>query len=357
MESNEQMNIIFEKAKSHGGLAQYCTLREFEKSITDLAKSIDESKESLSFLKTYDEKDVSKLEHAFICFFVLFTSYRRNSNYKKMKELYEKYIDLFANDYPICLHITNLYNLNVYKNDRSLYKALKESMKIATEKDKNNKYDFTSHPGILHLFGDACATYYERNIEAKESDESKEIIASAIKCVDIAINEEPEYSKYYCTKGRLLGLSKKYDSAEEQIKEAISMEADKEKRDEHRIREFEQHLITISILRTHDITNDKVGELNKLKVDNYKTISLMTALLAFLLGTIAIFANLTNPLHIVFILLAYVALLLILLGVVLFALSLAMKDIKKKYIAFEISIFIVGVILFTTSLLLIAFLG
>lgn len=58
---------------------------------------------------------------------------------------------------------------------------------------------------------------------------------------------------------------------------------------------YESYLIQGTSIRQFDLHNEKYKELEKIKVNNFKIIALMTTLLGFLLGSINIFSSVNNP--------------------------------------------------------------
>lgn len=360
MAENEQYEFLntseFQKlliSEDEKGLPEYCQDRKFEEGVTAYATNANFEKNvegAEEYLKNYwSSTEQAERNKAFVCFFALFTYYRRKSMFEYLDTLFLIYLKKFEDEYKICPHISNNYYLHRYNNDRELLKAIKSSQELATK--VINGVDLTKHSGVLHLFSEAVAKYYERNLEEKDTTDAQDTLVLALGCINNAIDLEPAYSKFYATKGRILALLKKYDGAEFCIKEAMSKEMQLKDHSASRMNEFEQHLVTLAILRSYDSTNEKVGELNKLKVDNYKTISFMTAILAFLLGSIGLFSSVTQPLQLAFLLLAYFGLLLVMLSIVIIALSFTLRDLKKKYIIFYIVLFIVGIACFVGSIL------
>ena len=144
----------------------------------------------------------------------------------------------------------------------------------------------------------------------------------------------------------------KYSSGEEYINKAIKSINVSPDRD--RIaREYEQYLVKSSILRAYDLTNDKIKELDQVKVNNFKSLALMTTLLGFLLGTINIFIYCETPFSLAMMMLCYLALLLVLISVVLLGLNLSLEGHKKKFFIYDILILVVGIVIFTISILIV----
>ncbi|HNX16561.1 MAG TPA: hypothetical protein PKO28_04310 [Bacilli bacterium] len=324
--------------------------RKFEKQITERAKLKPEEVTALESELATLSKNPNEINKAFIAFFVIFTYYRRSTRLDDLKKLFYSYQGLFASKFAVFEHIDNLFHINVFANDSDLLRTLIKSEKLTEKKEEIDGvlYDFSTHSGVLHLFSETCAKYYERNLEVKDDLEAKDRINHAIDCAKAIISSG--YSKFYATLGRLEALIGNYPLAEKNIKEAISIENSSSNPDSTRIREFEQHLNTLSIIRSYDLTSEKVGELNKIKTDNYKMVSVISTILAFLIGSIEIFSNLTDPLSLAMILLAYASLITILLSVVLTVLSFTSKSKRRGSLAVSLCALFAGIIGFTVAI-------
>lgn len=329
----------------------YVNTRKFEEEITRIAKTID-----FSVIKSEDLKkevdNISDKNVKFIFFFIVFTALRR-AKFGSLESYVDKYCLEFT--YPIFNHIELLSKKP--KSDRELRKLMIDAWKLTQIKYEN--VDFTSHEGILNNFSELTARYYENNLDKRNDQEDVEMLNSAKDCIERAISlskkstgENNIYPKYYLNKGRLLALLGKYDDGEFYINLAI--ESIKEDSDRVRtVNEYQQYLLKVSIIRSFDLSDEKVRDLEKIKVNNYKIIALMTTLLGFLLGEITIFSKIEDVFTMTMLMLAYLALLLILCGVVLFSLSITFKERKKKLYVFDIGILIVGIILFTITMIII----
>ena len=149
--------------------------------------------------------------------------------------------------------------------------------------------------------------------------------------------------------GRILILRGKYAKGEDEIHNAISLISDSADRIAI-VSEYNQYLLKSSIIHSYDLTEEKNKDLEKVKVNNYKSIALMTTLLGFLLGAINIFTSVTDPFTLAMLMLCYLGLLLILLGAVLFGLSITMKDKKVIEYIYTALLVVAGAVIFGVTL-------
>ena len=124
---------------------------------------------------------------------------------------------------------------------------------------------------------------------------------------------------------------------------------------DNRVRLYEQYLIKASFIRAYNLNDAKYRDLEKIKVNNYKMVALMTTLLGFLLGTITIFTQTPRAEDLALLMLAFLSLILVLAGVVLLGLSISIKEKKKQLYIYDISLISIGALLFITTMLIIIF--
>lgn len=327
---------------------EYINNREFETDVTNIAKKID----TKAIGKKEVDKTISQLLKennkplAFITFFIFFTAYRRNK-IGNILDFCNQYISDFL-EYEITEHIkilamySNTANVNAYDT------LIQRTEKLIT---KNGSL-FTEHSGIINLYAELICAYYERNLDLRDGDEDHALLEKALAKIEHIITIE-NYHKYHLNRGRLLILLDKCDEGESEILKAISLiEQDSEDR-ENRVRLYEQYLIKASFIRAYDLNDAKYRELEKIKVNNYKMVALMTTLLGFLLGTITIFTETRTPKTLALLMLSFLSLILILAGVVLLGLSISFKERKKELYIYDLSLIGIGALLFIISMLII----
>ena len=83
----------------------------------------------------------------------------------------------------------------------------------------------------------------------------------------------------------------------------------------------------------------------------------MTTLLGFLLGAINIFTTVNDPFTLGMLMLCYAGLLFILLGAILFGLSLTFKERKIRLFVYDIGLLLSGIVVFSVTLAIIILKG
>ena len=225
---------------------------------------------------------------------------------------------------------------------------------------KNEYCDFTNHTGVLNVYTALICKYFEYQLDERHDGNNKELLIKALKCIKNAIDLEKEekgsydlvYPKFYLNYGRILILLGKYDKGEAEIQKDIRLLQDSADR-EALVTEYNQYLLKSSIIHSYDLNEEKIKDLDKIKVNNYKSIALMTTLLGFLLGAINIFTTITDPFTLGMLMLCYAGLLFVLLGSILLGLTLTFKEQKARLYIYDIILIIFGVIIFGVTLALI----
>ena len=331
--------------------------RLFEIEITKIASSYKMNAELEEFLtKEIETKYDEDKKYAFVIYFVLFTMCRRQ-NYGNILDLSKQYSELF-NDYEIIRHI-NLMAVLVKSTDAStIYKAIKNGTNLVNIKNEN--CDFTVHTGVLNAYSELICKYFEFQLDERKEPENAEYLKKGLACIIQAIKIETEakgsidkvYSKFFLNRGRLLILLGKHAKGEADIVRAIELlplSADRESK----VTEYNQYLVKASIIHAYDLNEEKVQDLDKIKVSNYKSIALMTTLLGFLLGTINIFTTISDTYTLGMLMLCYLGLLLILVGTILLGFTLNFRERKARLYIYDILLLIVGIAIFVVTIILI----
>ena len=332
--------------------------REYELKVTDLAKSCIVDSDIYNNLHNHFTTllKANNKKEAFTVYFVLYTMCRRQ-NYGDFLSMALDYLDDF-DEYEIMRHIKLMAILDKATHSTTLYKAIKESEKMVEL--KNEYCDFTEHTGVLNVYTALICKYFEYQLDERNDGNNKELLIKALKCIKKAIELEKEekgsydlvYAKFYLNHGRILILLGKYDKGEEEIQKAIRLLKDSADR-QALVTEYNQYLLKSSIIHSYDLNEEKIKDLDKIKVNNYKSIALMTTLLGFLLGAINIFTTVESPFTLAMLMLCYAGLLLILLGSILFGLTLTFKEQKIRLYFYDVALAIFGVIIFGVTLAII----
>ena len=348
MKPINSINEVIEEAKKliTDDFTNYVNIGTFETAVTNIASKVDIGTIEVDQVNDCINDNLkSNKPLAFIIFFVFHIVYRR-LNYGNLVEFCNDHISHFS-EYEISEHI-KILTLYATTHNVSHYDTLIRRLTKLIEKDNSKLKD---HAGVLNLYVEIICSYYERNLDLRDGNEDKLLIQKALKYINKIIDEE-NYHKYHLNKGRLLILLGDCDNGENEILLAINMLPISKDR-ENRVRLYEQYLIKSSFIHAYNLNNDKYRDLEKIKVDNYKLVALMTTLLGFLLGTINIFSETREPATLALLMLSYLSLLLIISGIILLGLTITLREQKKRFYLFDSSLIGIGAILFTISILIV----
>ena len=283
------------------------------KTNTDISKS-----EYISFLKSIifkmteyripsDYLNILKnsqdIKIRFSAFYCLFTHYRRFEKDQELYDLVENYIDQFKDkEYKYLYEIvySQYYKFKFLNStNKKMYKqAIKHGLNAVKEFDIN-----CSSLGCFNNFAeivlDGCK--YDNIVESKDISISLEYINRAIDIQENKRNNSP-YSRYYCTKARLLLIQGHYEDAKNLILKAISYEKADEKDSLIRIAYY--HNVSLDIKTSESLkkvdfsykeSNKKYNEIkNELDHQQIKFIEILgffAAVIALITGSISITLN------------------------------------------------------------------
>ncbi len=172
----------------------------------------------------YDKEEEYCKKIAYTAFFSLITYYRHQFDNEKLNNLWSAYNNKFT-DFDSYEHLKILYILFNVQNIETI-KQINYYLKIA-EKNMEKYLSKTGkeNPGFNHALGDlyACICEQFENDPRKIKKIRKLWEDVALKAIDNAIKIE-DSAVFYCTYGRILSISGKYEKAEEQFNIAISKE-------------------------------------------------------------------------------------------------------------------------------------
>ena len=330
----------------------YVNTIDFEMEVLELSKEMDinTSENNLLIKELDDAIKQDKINYAFCLFFILFTKYRRNKM-GNLLEFVDKYIHEFY-QIKISEFIVLLAQFSENYDEKAYFRLLKRTDNLI--KSKGDDHDFTNHQGILNLYVEIVCSYFESQLEDRFDEDLNKYINQAKEVVDKMIEScnGQVYPKYFLNKGRLLVLMQKYKEGERFIGmalRAIPLGAERERT----VREYEQYLQKSNLIKSYDLTSTRIKELDAVKMNNTKALALMTTLLGFLLGTINIFAQVSDAFTLGMLMLCYLGLLLVLTGVVFLGLNLSFKETHRKFIIYDAIILILGVMIFATTISLV----
>ena len=334
---------------------KYVNSREYELEVTRIAGSIVVDKKIVDDLVEGVKRYYSTNKPlSFTLFFIVYTICRRQS-FGNVLDLALSYEGEFE-EYEIMKHIKLMAVLDIASHSSTLYKAIKESSKLIEL--SNDECDFTNHVGVLNVYTGLICKYFEYQLDERKEAGNKELLVKALNSIKKVIELEKQakgsydavYSKFYLNYGRILILLGKYNKGEEEIQRAISLLPQSNDRTS-KVNEYNQYLLKASIIHSYDLNEEKIKDLDKIKVSNYKSIALMTTLLGFLLGTINIFTTISDPFTLIVLMVGYCGLLMVLLGTILLGFTLTLKERKVRLYVYDILILVAGILVFAFALI------
>ena len=211
------------------------TERSFETRITSYAAQ-NNSEGVRRYLRDYISRENDD-ETAYRAFFLLQLMLRQVKEYEQMRQVFEKFGPRFAG-FSSYSHVWVLYLIECGKDFDA-----EEALSLAWEDCET----FKDNAGFIHLFADVYATACERAAPAARWELAAKWGRRAKEKIDLALSMDPRYAKYYCTKGRILALEKRYPEAERYISMAIDKENSGRKDYEIRLLTYQYHRIMVQM--------------------------------------------------------------------------------------------------------------
>ena len=187
--------------------------RDYEVRITDLATR-NCTPESIQSLSRIAEDLAADESLRYSAFYALSIIYRRLDDYEKLDELMQEYSDDFS-DHPTFNHLELLSKLD--RGDYSNPYALLAMARADAEHFKRNA-------GFAHLYADLFATVFESHAIVDTRKYLERWYQSALAAAQHAIELDPGYAKFYCTRARIYAIGEFFDEADHDIQQAISLE-------------------------------------------------------------------------------------------------------------------------------------
>ena len=168
------------------------------------------------------------------------------------------------------------------------------------------------HGGAWHLFAELCAMTFEEEHHDATNDEYAYWLDEAKKAVDLAIMENPNYAKFYCTKGRILSLLNNSDEAQQYIRLAIEKEDSNKKDYTLRIGNYQFYLLKVqSLADRNQLKNDisshkkqlqeaitdvqqRAESIDKSLMRNLEYLGIFSGIISFTMGSINIASSLAS---------------------------------------------------------------
>lgn len=289
--STDNMEILKEELVNFGPIED----RVFEDGIT---KMIRQSSNSLIDNLQYILNTAESADLRFRAFFGITIHHRRQSDTTLFKNFVHQYIDQFQ-QFSLHYHVLSLLHKS-FGDAEGITKSLEYSKK-AIEK-------LNMHAGVLHNHCEAIVTALEEGIAISDEEQY-----NASLYIERVITLCPEYAKFYCTKGRLLAQTGKYQEAKRLLNIAIDLEDSKSKDYTLRINTYRNFLIQVKteelyksvsteiqdakavVLAAEESINKLVdkteSDMENMKAQNLQMLAFFTAIVSFIIGSINILSN------------------------------------------------------------------
>jgi tetratricopeptide (TPR) repeat protein len=288
--------------------------REYELAITKLVTQKQNPEFTYWLKQLMENEDETIAYDAFVCLNIY---YRRDHDYTQLELLINSQRSRFQHH----ISFSHIELLSLIGNAR------KEPTMANLIQGHQNISKMPSNAGILHIFADLTATYYElkdtyqntkteviENGEA-ENMQKQEWLSKAFYAVEEAIQLQ-NYAKFFCTRGRILALMGNFDEAMESIKDAIDFEDSSERDYAIRIGNYQYHKLSIlARMQNQQIKNlvehyekrikqenqkvqqelmDTTKKIENSTIKNLEFLGLFAGIIGFTIGSISIAGNLAG---------------------------------------------------------------
>lgn len=242
-------------------------------------------------------------EKVYFALYALLVNYtRRMKDDKTQKKLLDKYSSYkFKETHVFYNHLRLLRLLGmVYNQSPSERMEMLELAQI-------NKRDLTDNKGAAHAFAEAVALVFELDDVAdtpRFADQRSEWLENAMSAVQSAIDDHPDYAKYYCTRGRIQSLLGKYADALKDIDKAIDEEDTSRKDYAIRIGNYEsrgqqihgkmeqvgvqKHFEDYMATETQKYQDELVAREKETATKNMEFLGLFSGIVSFTIGSLTI---------------------------------------------------------------------
>lgn len=287
--------------------------RLFEKTVNNYVKQ-GLNQDQINFLTNYlDLANNDNHDQRFTAFFTLFSLYRREYNNASIDKLFKKYREEFK-DLPLFTH-ADLLRLSMISHSRDdLKEIMDKSKRYINDLENKCKDKKLNHTGILHYYAHAVCNYYEvsdYDYKYEEVSQNKsgtkvvnENIELAKEVIEICINNEKDYAKFYATKGRICLLNKDFDEAINNFLIAKAKEDPTRKDYRLIIGGYQDYLLFAKQLKQANILmeQNKTLETNikDIHAGNIRLISLFTGLITLVIGNLSVITSNDEPVKLMF---------------------------------------------------------
>ena len=336
--------------------------RKCEELITECSKKLDQ--DLLIVLRETLEDEKKDLDNRFASFALLYTYYRKNGKIDQMQAIIDAYAQTFS-QYYLC----DFYKLMALVKVSTIEKY--DSIFALLEGEDYKKYD--EYPGYMNLYVEICARYYEIYLDKRfqsnmGTDEPcfSKYLAKACEFAEQCCsnkNGQGNYAKLHANRGRIYALMGRYGDAEKAILHAIDLVSETDEMRSLTIASFNAFYQNIPSIAAYDISAKKLSEkaseisqnakseieelkkaneqqlesqkqsftkeMEKLKMENLRNVSAITAVFSLIISGIQAFANLNDAHSIGRVFSLYASLFFLGIGVIFLTTYLFTRDKKS----------------------------
>jgi len=351
----ENLNALFTEGAN---LEKNDTPRNFELWVTKKSKEITQS--NIAKYEKYVCDNTYPLENRYVCFFALFTYYRKNGYIHDMGKIVYSFEPEFKNFY-LFDHIKHMSRIKVATI--SQYDEL--IMHGATLLKKY--HDFV---GFLNQHVELCARYYELHLDMRKVElpdgttDYTDLLKQALEAANVCCEQDSSYAKLRVNRGRILALMGDYDQAEKEIMDGIAL-VPEDSYHAQTVSSFENYYENITSIAAYDNATNEIRKVQKtvstaekdiknMRVENLRNVSIVTAAFALLLSGIEAFAKIQDFHVIGRVIMMYAGLFMFAIGFICIVASLYSAPFKEKKASNVISIAfsLFGLALFMTMFLI-----
>lgn len=272
--------------------------RDFEVEVVKLATNpshaafIDELKAHVQTLRNVS----SVTTEDFIAYCIVVNYQRRMKNYEEEELYIKRYRHIFISGHPFFEHLDLLSRM-----DKLETYTVQEILELA---DRNRR-QLIENIGAEHAYCEVIAMMHENREDEIDSDTAVKKILDvhldkALLAIDGILRKEPQYAKYFCTKGRLLAVKKRYTEAIQNITTAIAIEDSTRTDYTLRVNQYQiylQQTKNMQVLdRTEQHLHEKIRQFEDILeqqskeslVKNMEYLGLFAGIISFTIGSIGI---------------------------------------------------------------------
>lgn len=266
--------------------------RDYETTLTDLIMD----PQYTSYVPDFEKRILSEDDSiAYPLFLMCSIYYRRVKDHGKQERLIYKHKQRFEH-HPSFSHYHALSYVDV-----GYHSKWRDMLNLAKDNSLN-----MHHAGAYHLFAELVAMTFEDEHHDATEQEFAYWLDEAKKAVDLAIMENPNYAKFYCTKGRVVALLKNTDEAQQYIRLAIEKEDSLKKDYTLRIGNYQYYLLKVqsyadrekikneiamhkeSLQEAISDVNNRAESIDKSLMRNLEYLGIFSGIISFTMGAINI---------------------------------------------------------------------